>query len=277
MDLNALHKQWYDWTMKGGPKPEFLQDRIAYFVPGAGAEVWRYVQNLETLAAQEQKLYLRSVAGVAQDVFHSGQLADKSATGAEAPDRFVYDPLDTRPADLANRDTPPYLLDQTSALNLFGNGLVYHSEPLPEATETAGYAKLTIWVAMDVPDTDLSADLSEIRPDGTSVELGSDLVRARYRDSLTEAKLVKPDEVNRFQFEFPFFARLLEKEGAGCGSLLPARIVFRLRRITTAEVTSRRNRQKTREPRTSVCITTPSIRVCWRYRCDRGRLEFLNC
>ena len=26
LDLNQLHKQWYDWTMKSGAKPEFLKD-----------------------------------------------------------------------------------------------------------------------------------------------------------------------------------------------------------------------------------------------------------
>ena len=34
LDLNELHKQWYDWTMKSGPKPDFLKDRVAYFIPG---------------------------------------------------------------------------------------------------------------------------------------------------------------------------------------------------------------------------------------------------
>jgi len=29
LDLNALHKAWYDWTLKDGPRPEFLEKRIA--------------------------------------------------------------------------------------------------------------------------------------------------------------------------------------------------------------------------------------------------------
>jgi len=37
LDLNDLHRQWYDWTMKEGDKPEFLKERIAYFVVGANA------------------------------------------------------------------------------------------------------------------------------------------------------------------------------------------------------------------------------------------------
>ena len=49
-------------------------------------------------------------------------------------------------------------------LNLFGNGVVYHSEPFPEATEITGYVKLSVWLALDVPDTDLQANLYEILP-----------------------------------------------------------------------------------------------------------------
>ena len=30
LDLNDLHRQWYDWTMKAGDKPEFLQERVSY-------------------------------------------------------------------------------------------------------------------------------------------------------------------------------------------------------------------------------------------------------
>jgi hypothetical protein len=34
LDLNKLHSEWYDWTMKGSPKPEFLKKRVAYYVMG---------------------------------------------------------------------------------------------------------------------------------------------------------------------------------------------------------------------------------------------------
>jgi uncharacterized protein len=65
---------------------------------------------------------------------------------------------------------------------------------------------------MDVPDTDFAAELDEILPNGTSVELTSDMLRARYRDSLTEEKLVKPGEINRYEFSgFTFFSRRVPK------------------------------------------------------------------
>ncbi len=209
LDLNKLHKEWYDWTMKSGPKPEFLKNRVAYFVPGS--EEWKYVASLEAIAPVERKLYLRSPGDGAKDVFASGQL-DQTAPSDEKPDHFVYDPLDTRPAALEQKEAPAYLTDQTHALNLFGDGLIYHSEAFGSATEMTGYIKLAVWLAMDVPDTDLAAELDEIKPDGTSVQLTSDIVRARYRDSLTEEKLVKAGEINRYEFNgFTFFSRRIEK------------------------------------------------------------------
>ena len=50
VDLSALHVAWYDWTLKDGPKPAFLKQRVAYYVPGAGAEAWKYADALESIS-----------------------------------------------------------------------------------------------------------------------------------------------------------------------------------------------------------------------------------
>ncbi len=209
LDLNQLHKQWYDWTMKGGPKPDFLKDRVAYYVPGA--ETWKYANSLEALSPEVHKLYLNSHGGSANSVFQSGQLGDAKPV-SEEPDHFVYDPLDVRPAAIQQRDVPNSLTDQTDVLNLFGNGLVYHSDAFPADTEITGYVKFLAWIAMDVPDTDFAVELDEIKPDGTSVQLTADMLRARYRESLESAKLVTPGEINRYEFNgFTFFSRKIGK------------------------------------------------------------------
>ncbi|MGO9269150.1 MAG: CocE/NonD family hydrolase [Terriglobia bacterium] len=209
LDLNQLHKQWYDWTMKSGPKPEFLKKRVAYYVPGA--EVWKYADSLEAISNETRKLYLRSPNGHANSVFQSGELS-ASEPRQESPDQYVYDPLDTRPAALEQKGNPNYLTDQTGAMNLFGNGLIYHSEAFAADTEITGYLKLVAWIALNVPDTDFAVEVDEIKADGSSVQLTSDLIRARYRDSLTEEKLAKPGEINRYEFSgFTFFSRRIAK------------------------------------------------------------------
>lgn len=214
LDLNALHKEWYDWTMKDGPRPKFLEKKVAYYVTGPD-EQWKRADSLESIGAEHRTFYLGSDGGRAGDVFHSGHLADAKPASASQPDRFVYDPLDTRPG-LAELDTgsndKPYLVSQFSALNLFGAGVVYHSEPFAEAAEVSGQVKLSLWMALDVPDTDFVAELHEILPNGDSVLLTRDYLRARYRDSLEKESPVPLNQPVRYDFTgFTWFSRKVAK------------------------------------------------------------------
>jgi len=205
LDLNRLHREWYDWTLKDGKRPDFLQKRVAYYV--TGAETWKYADSLEAIASGRRTLYLNSIGGRANDVFTSGNLTD-ARPGRSEPDRYTYDPLDTRPAELEREKIKNYLTDQRYALNLFGNGLVYHSEPFDEDTEVSGFLKFIAYMALDVPDTDFGVTVYEIGLDGMSTLLTQDQMRARYRESLRQEKLVQPGEINRYEFNgFAFFSR----------------------------------------------------------------------
>jgi putative CocE/NonD family hydrolase len=208
VDLNALHKAWYDWTLKAGPRPEFLKDRIAYYV--VPNDEWKHAERLESVATETRTLYLAS-DGSANDVFRSGSLSARKP-GTSNPDRYSYDPLDTRPAALETEEVKNYLTDQRYVLNTFGNGVLYTSEPFGETTEITGYVRFEAWIALDVPDTDFRASLYEVLADGTSVLLAEDLMRARHRESLEKATLVTPGQVLRYAFDkFPFFSRKVAK------------------------------------------------------------------
>jgi putative CocE/NonD family hydrolase len=208
LDLNKLHKEWYDWTMKGGAKPEFLKKRVAYYL--VGAEEWKYADSIEAISNAKLTLFLGS-NGTASDAFHSGELKEARAAGADA-DKWIYDPLDTRPGNAERDDDGNGLVSQSGALSLFGEGVVYHGEAFGEATELAGFAKLTIWLAMDVPDTDLQVTLYEILPEGGSVQLTSAAMRARYRNSLRAASPVPAGKTEKYVFDnFTFFSRRIAK------------------------------------------------------------------
>jgi hypothetical protein len=217
IDLNDLHRQWYDWTMKSGPRPEFLKNQVAYYLlapgsSGANGE-WKYADNFETLVANPKIFYLDSKSGDANGVFRSGSLTEKQAN--EGSDTFTYDPLNTTRGETVDGIDPKEKtsgIDQTYALSINKDGLVYHTQPLPDETPFIGCPALTLWVSIDTPDVDLSAHLYEIQPDGTSIALWSDTRRLRYRDSLREAKLVKPGEIVRCDFNPGLFvARRLMK------------------------------------------------------------------
>ena len=217
LDLNDLHRQWYDWTMKSGPKPEFLKNQVAYYVLAAGNSgangEWKYADSLESLTANPRTFFLDSKNGDANGVFRSGMLTENHSK--EGADRYTYDPLDTKRGENVDGIDPKEktaAIDQTYPLSIGSDGLVYHTEPLPNETPLVGCPSLTLWVSIDTPDTDLSADLYEIQPDGTSIALWSDVRRLRYRESLREQKLVRPGEIVKCDFNPGLFvARRLMK------------------------------------------------------------------
>jgi putative CocE/NonD family hydrolase len=214
LDLNELHKAWYDWTMKGGSKPEFFKDRVAYFVMGSDLkkEMWKYASSLEAISEGRRTFYLTS-DGSANDVFHSGVLLEKAPQPDSPTDHFVYDPLVTHADD--ESDEQQGFLEQSTAMELYNEGVIYHSAKFSEETEIAGQLKLTLWLSADVPDTDLSVRVTEIRPDGRSIFLADDMMRASYRDYRdvpSQGKLLKPGEPAKIEFlSFPWFARRLAK------------------------------------------------------------------
>jgi putative CocE/NonD family hydrolase len=208
LDLNKLHDEWYAWTMKAGPKPDFLKKRVAYYV--MGAEVWKYADSLESIANGALTFYLSS-NGAASDAFHSGTLLGTMGN-SPTPDSWTYDPLDNRPGEAEPEENPSYLTNQAGVINLFGQGLIYHSDPFPAATEISGFPKLTVWLAMDVPDTDLAVELYEILSDGSSILLSSATMRARYRESLRQEMPVSPGKAEKYVFDnFTFFSRQVAK------------------------------------------------------------------
>jgi putative CocE/NonD family hydrolase len=217
VDLNDLHRQWYDWTMKSGAKPQFLKNQVAYYLlapgnSGANGE-WNYTDSYANLIANPKTFYLDSKNGDANGVFRSGSLAETKPS--QGVDQFVNDPMDTSRGENFEAVEPNEKtgnLDQRFALCVGKDGLVYHTEALSKEMPLIGCPKVSLWVSIDTPDTDLECDLYEIQPDGTSISLWSDIRRLRYRESLREAKLVKPGEVVKCDFDPGLFvARRLMK------------------------------------------------------------------
>jgi putative CocE/NonD family hydrolase len=217
VDLNDLHRQWYDWTMKAGLKPPFLRNHVAYYLlppgnSGANGE-WKYADDFAALVANPKTFYLVSKDGDANGVFRSGALTETQPT--EGTDKFTYDPLDTHRGEFVEGIDPKdktAAIDQTFALSISNDGLVYHTELLPKEMPLIGCPAVTMWLSIDTPDVDLECDLYEVQPDGTTIALWSTMGRLRYRESLREAKLVKPGEILKCDFNPGLFvARQLMK------------------------------------------------------------------
>lgn len=206
-DAFALDRDWYRWTMADGDRPEFIRDRVTYFV--AGANEWKSAPSLEKVNDSELVLQL-GTDRAGHDVFHSGVMAEVPDTRSPHS-QYVYDPLDTSKAERGVAED--YIVDQGEVMHVDGDGMIFHSAPFETPTEISGYLRLEAWIEMDVPDTDINATLYEIRPDGTSIALAGETLRTRHRDGLREVRMMEPGKVEKLVFErFYWFSRLVAKD-----------------------------------------------------------------
>jgi putative CocE/NonD family hydrolase len=205
-----MYLEWFDWIIKGKEKPKFLKNNVSCFVMGANK--WEQVKKIEDLSNTVDRWYFSSEDGQAHDVFNSGFLTAQPPGNGQKPDIFEYDPMNIISREdfmKEARDPAPYV---SQRLAFKAEKLVYHSPPLKEEIQIAGYIKVKLHVELNVPDTDLQVMLYEIRPDGTSLYLAQGWIRARYRNSLSMPELVKPGEINLYEFKIlDFIVRKLKK------------------------------------------------------------------
>jgi putative CocE/NonD family hydrolase len=194
--------------MQGGPKPDFLRNKVSYYV--MVADRWRYADSLEAITARTIALYLHSETNPT-DVFKSGSLTSEPPVASE-PDYFVYDPRDVSLAGMESCGDPESRVDQRITYAAVGRQLIYHSEIFEGDIEISGFVSCSLWVSIDRPDTDLCVSLYEVAVDGSAVLLTNDLMRARYRDSLRHEVLVRTQEPLRYDFSgFTFVSRQINK------------------------------------------------------------------
>ena len=209
LDLNDLHRQWYDWTLKNGTRPPFLKKTVAWYV--TGTEKWRYADAFEQITSATVPLYLTSQGGAANDPFHSGTLYEE-APSASPPDQYIYDPLDNSAAELEAGFGETNLREQRDVLQSNGRLLIYHTAAFTQDQEVSGFFSLRVWLSINQPDTDFAASIYEIAPDGQSLLLSCAQLRARYRESLRSPRLVPNADPIEYHFDhFSFVARRIAK------------------------------------------------------------------
>jgi uncharacterized protein len=209
LDVMKLQVEWYDWVLKGAPRPALLTDHFLYFITGSNR--WAHAPDLEDATRALDVLYLSSPDTSAGSVSQRGELVHESP--AHAVDTYVYDPGVpgfNEGVEAEDAVSENFLTDDRSVSRLHGDGLVYDSREYPKGVEIVGRPCVWLYAAMDVPDTDIRVQLFEVRSDGRSIFLAQDLMRARYRDGPRRATLVTPGHTDVYLFnEFPFVARTL--------------------------------------------------------------------
>jgi putative CocE/NonD family hydrolase len=199
--VNELMLAWFDHFLKGADNGVAGGPRVDYFVMGENR--WHVADQWPPKGVSFQTWPLAS-AGHGASVMGDGKLL---APGAGAPgggaDTFVYDPADPVPS-LGGHSCCSWLGGQQgqfdqSEIEARPDILVYSSAPLTAPLEIAGPVEVVLYARSSAPDTDFTAKLVDVFPDGTAINLANGIVRASYRASSTHPTPITPGEVYRYE------------------------------------------------------------------------------
>jgi putative CocE/NonD family hydrolase len=198
IDLDGVHKQWYGRWLNGEDTGVDKWPFLRIFVMGANR--WRNEDQWPLARTQFTSYFFHSDSS-AKTLNGNGSLT-KVKPLAENADRYIYDPEDPVPSCGGEwgflRPCGP--VDQRHVESR-DDVLVYTSEELVEPLEVTGPVKVVLYAASDATDTDWTAKLVDVHPDGRAFNLCDGIIRARYRESFAKAKLLEPTKVYRYEID----------------------------------------------------------------------------
>lgn len=197
-DLSELQFQWFDYWLK--EKETGVQDWPAYHLFIMGENYWREEHEWPLKRTQFTPMYFRS-GGRANTRNGDGVLSWEKPL-EEPADTFVYAPENPVPTiggnNLVGPKAGPY---EQSAVELREDVLVYTSDVLSEPLEVTGPVKVILYASSTALDTDFTAKLVDVHPDGRSFNLCDGIIRARYRQGMDAPELLAPGSIERYEID----------------------------------------------------------------------------
>ena len=114
-------------------------------------------------------------------------------------DHFAYDPADPAPFLIDISENECLVPEDYQEVEKRQDVLVYSSAVLSEPLTIAGEPVAVLYAASSARDTDWVVRLTDVDETGKSVRMCDGIMRARFRKSFIEPKLLLPGEIVRYE------------------------------------------------------------------------------
>ena len=181
--------EFFDYFLKGIDNNFIEHDRVLYF--NIGDNDWRYSQDWPPKSSKIQSYFLN----------HNNQLS-LNIPQKDSISSYNYDPNDpvtitknsniwSRSAGLKDRRNLPKRKDV----------LIFETEDLMTDIEITGPIGLELFASSSASDTDFTAALVDVYPDGYSLLIQEGILRASYRDKEAEPSQLVSGTVYQFNID----------------------------------------------------------------------------
>ncbi len=219
LDFNEWRQRWFDHFLKGIENGAERAAPVRLFIMGGGdgrkspsgriqhGGIWRDENEFPLARTQYTPYYLQP----------DGNVSPEKAKAESASTIYRFDPSNPVPTLGGNISSNAGLMDNGAydqrcrekvlackdllPLSVRNDVLVFQTPPLAEDIEVTGPVSVKLWISSTAVDTDFTAKLVDVYPPnpdfpaGFEMNIGDSIIRTRYRDSLAQAKLMKPGEV----------------------------------------------------------------------------------
>jgi hypothetical protein len=208
-DENEVTLEWYDYLLMG-KQNRFADAAHPVHIFVMGTNEWRDEESWPPKRAKETlyDLFALHPANGANGVSGSGALLKPGVltrTSGSPTDTYTYDPANPVPTvggplccDATHLAPGPRDQREVEARP---DVLVYSTGPLTQDLEVTGPVTLDLFASSTAVDTDFTAKLVDVWPDGTAINLTEGILRARFRESTSEAKPLVPGKVYELKID----------------------------------------------------------------------------
>ena len=202
IDLQGQLLRYFDHWLKDEDNGVPGDRPVTIFV--MGENTWREEDEWPLSRAELVPFFISS-NGKANSLWGDGRLVRDAPGDGEPPDVYVYNPLDpvlTRggPVICDAGVVPSGAYDQRLVESRH-DVLVYTTAELEEPLEVTGPVTATIYASSSAPDTDFTAKLVDVGPDGYARNVTEGIIRARSREAGQRSSPIAPGTVYRYDID----------------------------------------------------------------------------
>jgi len=200
-DTDSEMLRWYDHLLRNIDNGAGRDKPVKIFV--MGRNVWRNEDDWPLARARVTHYFLHS-AGSANTRMGDGALS-LSAPEAEQADHYIYDPANPVPTHggglcCDNDHLSSGAFDQRT-IEERQDVLVYTTPALSSDFEVSGPIAVELYVGSSAVDTDFTAKLVDLWPNGFAQNLTDGILRARYRSSHSSPEPMKAGKVYKIRID----------------------------------------------------------------------------